>query len=106
MTDLNSLNRMINAVNLAAAVTGNHTLAQSVGEIVLDLAQNSDMFADDLHAARRAVEQFLSRLDGRGVRRSIGRGPLGRHRITPAHEVAPFAPDAFHVNVLIRLGLR
>jgi hypothetical protein len=61
----------VDSVNLAAAVAGDHAFAQSICEIVFDLAENSDILANDLHATGARWSDFCIRLDGRDARRSI-----------------------------------
>ena len=66
----------IDRVDLAAAVAGDHALAERGGEIVFDLAQNSDILAGDLHAAGAGNGRIVGR-DGRNARLSIGQASPG-----------------------------
>src|SRR5208337_388925 len=101
----------VDAVNLAAGVAGDQAFAQSICEIMVDLAENSDIFACDLHATGAGWSDFSVRLDGRGARhstggcRSAGRRLLRGDRVAAAHEVATFASDAFDIDILIGLRL-
>ena len=80
---------------------------------MVDLAENSYIFAYDLHATGAGGNRFSFRVDGRGsrlstgrdVRRSIGGGFLWGGWIAAAHEVAAFSSDAFDVDILIWLRL-
>ena len=52
----------VDAVDLVARIAGDHAAAERVGEFVVDLAENSDMFADNLNPA--GTLNFSFRADG------------------------------------------
>src|SRR5580658_11084762 len=65
---------------------------------MVDLAENSYVFAGDLHFAGAGRSGFSFGLGGRGARLSTG-GPLWGHWVAAAHKVAAFASDAFDIDI-------
>src|SRR5271165_7275710 len=94
----------VDAIDFAARVALDQVRAQRGSKTMLDLAEDADVFADDLHAAGTRRKSFTSRLPGRGARRSILRNVvLWCRRIAAAHEITALPADALDVNILLGL---
>src|SRR5580658_2029515 len=91
----------VDAVDFTSGIARDHALAESASEAVLNFAQYSHVFPNDLHAVDTFWSNLIFELDGRNGRLSFRFRSLGSNRVASPHEVTAFAAYAFHVYVLI-----